>query len=646
MQNLQRLFEPLAIGRMELKNRIKMPALALGYDHDGEVTERLKGFYLERAKGGVALIGISCTATPPVEGEGLLNIYNDRFIGGLRELVEICHAQGAKAYVQVAVGYTWAFGDGPIEFVSPSGLTARGRPGVAMKLGLPRDLGMPRALTVEEIHQIVEDCGEAARRTREAGFDAFEVIAATGYILSQFLSPVTNKRTDEYGGSLENRMRMLLEIVDLVKKKAGDDYPLMFRLSGSDFLEGGYSIEDTKLMAGMLEKAGAHSFDVLPGWHDAPVPMVQMSVSPGAFIYLAEEVKQAVSVPVAGGNCLKSPLLAEQALAEGKVDLVYLARPLIADPELPNKAREGRLEDIRPCIACCTCFDTGPASGGAACCAVNARAGKEGVYVIKLAERPKKVLIAGGGPAGLEAARVLAQRGHRCTIFEGADKLGGQLRLAGTAPYKGVVNEFTDYLVTQVKKEKVELRLGEEVSPRTIEELKPEVVVIATGARPSIPQIPGIERAVTAWDVLEDKVEVGDRVLVLGGGIVGCEVAEFLVARNKQVVILEMLEHIGIALGQATRWTVMQRLRKAGVRMEVRVKVVEVIADGARVTRDGKEEFFEGDSVVVALGSQPNGELAEQLRDRVPELYVIGDCAEPRKIVNAIEDAVRVACEI
>jgi len=491
----------------------------------------------------------------------------------------------------------------------------------------------------------VESYGDGARRAREAGFDSVEVNAIAGTGLgSHFLSAHTNKRTDGYGGDIENRSRFLLECVESIKQKAGKDYPLLCRVSGADFMEGGNTLDDTKIVAPMIERAGVHALNVSTGWHEAPVPFIQMAVPRANWIYLAEEIKQAVRIPVIGGTRIPDPRLAEQILAEGRVDMVYIARPLIADPEWPNKAREGRFDDIRPCIACSFCFD-GLTEPHGIRCSVNARAGREAEYSIEPAKQPKKVLVIGGGPAGMEAARVAAMRRHEVILADNSDHLGGRLLVAILPPHKEELSGLTRYLAGQMEKLGVRVRLGEEVTVRTVEELKPDVVIVATGATPLVPDIPGVsgKNVATAIDVLTGNREVGETVAVVGGGLVGCETAEFLAEKGKNVTILEMLGRIGADIGRTTRWVTMQRLRSLGVKMERNAKVEEITDKGVRVSRDGASMFFEADSAVLAVGMEPNRQLAQELEGKVKALYVIGDSAEPAKITEAIESGLRVA---
>jgi NADPH-dependent 2,4-dienoyl-CoA reductase/sulfur reductase-like enzyme len=324
-----------------------------------------------------------------------------------------------------------------------------------------------------------------------------------------------------------------------------------------------------------------------------------------------------------------------------------MARALIADPELPNKANEGRLEDIRRCIACCHCLDQIMEDKPLAC-AVNARCGREAEYTIGTAARARKVFVIGGGPAGMEAARVAALRGHRVTLWEKGNQLGGQLRLAAVPPGKDEINSLTAYLSGQVSKLGVKVNLGQEATAQAIERGKPDAVIVASGATPIIPDIPGVRGAnvVTALEVLGGTRQVGERVVVIGGGMVGCETAELLAQQGKKVTVLEMLGRIGSDIGRTTRWVVLQRLGKAGVRTETKAKVEEITDKGVRAKRDGSSEFFEADSVVLAVGFQASQALAKGLEGKVAELHMIGDCTEPRRIAQAIESGLRVAREL
>ena len=635
MARLKRLFEPIKIGNLELKNRIKMPAMTVvPLESEDVVVNRLKAFYVERAKGGVAIIGTSCTATGLIQAP-MLGLYDDRFVNGHRELTEAVHAYGAKTYAQMGVGYSWAFGDGPVELVGPSGFSLSGRPGTPFRLGAPLEPTMPRALSVDEIHQIVEAYGDGARRAREAGFDAVEVIASVGYIIAQFLSPLTNKRTDGYGGSLENRMRLLLEIIENMKKKAGPDFTYTCRLSGADLLEGGYTVEDTARMARILENAGIHEIDVMSGWHNASIPIIQTEVPQGTWAYMAAAVKKAVSIPVAAGTQIQDVLVAERVLAEGKADLVYMARALLADPELPNKAKQGRLADIRPCMNCCRCVEDSDVPP--VYCSVNARLSREWEYPAETpAAESRRVLIIGGGPAGMEAARIAALRGHRVTLCDRGPRLGGILILASITNRR--IGNVVKYLDGQVRKLPIELRLNTEVTPAFLDEIKPDVVVLAAGGMAPVLEVPG-GNGVNVLDLHDIKkllFSQTKRVAIIGGGFAGCELAVTLLGRGKKVSIIEESKRIGADVGLVHRWLWMRQLREAGARLETTATVVEVTDRGVKISRAGSTDFVEADAVVLAGGLEPNTELAEELSGRGPVVYPIGDCAQPGKLLEAI----------
>ena len=674
MATLKRLFEPIRIGSLELKNRIKMPAMAVvPPESEDAVLNRLKAFYVERAKGGVAIIGTSCTATRLIQ-DPMLGLHDDHLLGGLREITGAVHAHGAKMYAQMGVGYSWAFGDGPVELVGPSGISVTGRRGTAFRMGGPLEPTMPRALTPDEIGQIVEAYGDSARRAREAGFDAVEVIASVGYIIAQFLSPLTNKRTDEYGGSLENRMQFFLEIIENMKKKAGSDFTYTCRLSGADLLEGGYTVADTARMAQILEMAGIHEIDVMSGWHNAQVPIIQTDVPQGRWAYMAEAVKKAVSIPVAAGTQIQDVIVAEKVLAEGNADMVYMARALLADPELPNKAREGRLADIRPCMNCCRCIEASDAPP--VYCSVNARLGREHEYVAETPTvEPKRVLVVGGGPAGIEAARIGSIRGHAVTLCERGPRLGGSLILAAITNRR--IENVVKYLDRQVKKLPIDLRLNTDVTPYLLERVKPDVVVLACGGMAPRLEVPGADNAnvldhrdmkeiiagrgvrkgglrqrmlsrlgaaflrffydpsLIRW-MLRFGFPFGKRVAIVGGGFAGCELGLTLVERGKRVAIIEKSGRIGYDVGLVHRWVWMKQLREAGARLEKQTDVAEVTDKGVRISREGSEDLIEADTVVLAGGLVPNAALAEELSGRGFAVHPIGDCAEPGRLLEAV----------
>ncbi len=623
-----RLFSPLKVGKIELPNRLVMLAIGTGYAGEaGRWDGKLEAFLEERAQGGVGLV-ISPFSPCYIDTWLVPGLYDDSFILPLRRLANNIHAHGSKFIVQLLMDREWSPENTcKTVMVSPSGIIKR------------RGLFATRPLEIEEIHQIAGQFGEAARRVREAGCDGVELHAGMGYLINQFLSPLTNKRTDEYGGSSENRLRFLLEIISEMKAKAGDDFTYLCRISAHEFIDGGLTLNETTKIAKRLETAGIHCLNVQAGWHESAVPLVQSCVSPGAYVYLSEGIKKAVDVPVIAAYRINHPVLAEEIILQGKADLVGMARALIADPELPKKAKEGREDEIRPCIACCHCLDR-VMNLESLCCSVNPRVGREAEWVLKPASRVKRVIVVGGGPSGMVAAATAALRGHQVTLYEKGDRLGGQLNYASLSPYKQEIEAFRKYLLGELARCQVNLRL------KTVPELdneKADAVVIAVGAQPLIPSIPGIGRCLTALEVLAGS-ETGDQVLVVGGGMIGCEVAEHLAAQNKKVIVLEMRGKVGADIGPATRWAILGRLKMAGVRMETKTQVVAITERGVRVKRDCKEEEFAADTVVLAAGMISANWISKKVGQI--EVYRVGDCVFPRRIREATEEGMKAGLQI
>ncbi|MCL4459914.1 MAG: FAD-dependent oxidoreductase [Chloroflexi bacterium] len=640
MTALRKLFEPIRIGQMELRNRLVFAPINSQFGaEDGAVTQRLIDYHVERAKGGVGLIILDNAIIEWPRGKvggKPLRIDNDKYIAGLNELVEEVHAWGAKIAAQInhvgRVG-AWESVEGE-QVVSASEVSYVAR-------GLT-----PRPLTVAEIKKYVETFAQAARRSKQAGFDAVEIHAAHGYLITQFLSPYTNRRTDDYGGSLKNRMRFLLEIVQRIRQMLGADYPILCRLSGSEFVEGGLSIKDTVLIAQELEAAGVNAIDVSAGIYESCYwTFPSMAMPRGCMVHLAEAVKKAVNIAVITVGRINDPLLAKQILQEKRADLVAMGRPLLADPELPKKAAEGRLEDIRPCIACNDCIDR-TRHYLLLGCAVNPELGREVRYKITPAEKAKRVLIVGGGPAGMETARVARLRGHQVLLCERNNRLGGQLLLASAPPFKKEIVGLITYFINQLERLGVEVRLRTEVTPRLIEEIKPEAVILATGAEPLRGEIFGRQRdnVITANELLAGERELGDKVIVVGGGQVGCDVAELLATQGHKVAIVEMLEDIAQDMEYSMRLFLDHRFAELGIRVLTKAKV-EMISEDSVVFLDseGKRQTLEANAVVLALGSKANNKLMQSLKGKVAELYTVGDCVAPRKIYQAIHEGARVA---
>jgi len=399
----------------------------------------------------------------------------------------------------------------------------------------------------------------------------------------------------------------------------------------------------------MLEEIGICAVDVIAGWHEAPVGMLTNSVPEGQPLRLAEAIKKKARIPIFGGGRTNDPRTADAAIAQGKIDMIVIGRQLLADPEFANKARDGRYDDIRPCICCNGCFDTVDTP---IVCSVNPRLGKEQEYIIEKTNKPKKITVVGGGPGGTEAALVASKRGHRVTLVEKGPSLGGMLKVASATPFKSDIGRLVNFYRAQIEKSDIKVKLGKEANIDSISQNKPDIVIAATGATPIIPNIDGILRrnVVKAVDVILGRKQVGSKVIILGGGMVGCEVAEYLAQENKKVTIVELLDRVATDLSRGLRFDLVMRLRRAGVQIETDVKVSRITEHGVWGARTGfhresNEVFFEGDTVVMALGMKAEGRLAQELEGKVP-VYNIGDSAEPRHIKEAVLEGFLVAKEL
>jgi 2,4-dienoyl-CoA reductase (NADPH2) len=657
---LKVLFTPIHVGKMELKNRIVMPAMHYLPSWEGMLLPHHTDYFVERANGGAALIIIGgCTIDEYSGAPNMISVQDDKFIPGLAALAKAVQAHGSKIAAQLyhAGRFVHSILLGGKQAISASPVRSKFTGET------------PRQLSIPEIKKVQKNYALAAARVKEAGFDAVEIIAAAGYLISQFLSPVVNRRTDEYGGEYENRMRFGLEVAHEVRRKVGPDFPIIFRVAGNEFMEGGLDNPQAQIFCRALEKAGADMINVTGGWHETRVPQITMGMPRGGFVYLAQGIKQAVSIPVMASNRISDPLLADRILRDGQADLIGFARGLIADPEFPNKALQGRFDEINHCIACnqgCfdPIFDQKPVT-----CLVNARAGAEARLTIEPAIRKKKVMVIGGGPAGMEVARVAASRGHRVSLYEKAAKLGGQLLLAAALPGRGEFLSFVSYLETQMKVQNVAVHTRTEVTPEYVELEKPDVIVVATGAEPLVSGIEGINRpnVVMAWDVLSGRVDTGKEVVVIGGGAVGLGIAIFLARKGtidgdtlrflmanqaenfetlnsllfrgvKKVTVVEMRNRLGQDLCRSTRWTVMQDLWRLSVKTMTHTRAKEITDAGVIVDRAGREDLVRGDTVVAATGTKAVNALYEKLQGRVPEIYLIGDAKTPRKTLEAVAE--------
>ena len=687
MASLERLFSPIKIGSMEVRNRIVMsPMTTMWAGEDDTVTQRLLDYHEARARGGVGMITYEvCTVdrVHPYQPRSS-GLWDDKLVPSHRKLVEVVHAHGARIVPQISHPGPESLGPffhktqavGPSEvFCVMTGQTSR-------------------ELSVEEIEQIIEQFGDAARRAREAGYDGMELHAAHSYMLvGSFLSALRNKRTDAYGGSVEGLLKFPLEVIKNMRGKAGRDFPLIMRISGEERVPEGRDIEGTKQIVRILAEAGVDAFHVSGGVIDRLTRQVIPSAGTplGLNVPAAAEIKKVVDVPVMVVGRINDPRFAEDILQRNQADMIVMGRGLLADPELPNKAREGRFEDIRRCTYCDNCFDSmmeGDFSH--LTCAVNAALGREREIGIEPAEKPRRVMVVGAGPAGMEAARVAALRGHRVSLYDKGRRLGGSLIFAVTVHKDNEL--FLDYLQKQVRKLPIQLNMGQEVTPAVIEEASPDVVILAPGPNLVAPEIRGSERGnvfsgpdlkemmggrldgngarkLPAWQravlyiagpLLQRFITpsairrltrlwmpLGKRVVVIGGDLAGCELAEFLAARGRKVTVLEGGDQIAPEVGLKRKAALTDNLDAGKVAVVTGVKYEEITPTGVTiVNKDGERQVVEADTVVIAGEVEPNMDLFRAMEGKVPEIYVAGDCQKLGLIRGAVYDGASIACRI
>jgi 2,4-dienoyl-CoA reductase-like NADH-dependent reductase (Old Yellow Enzyme family)/thioredoxin reductase len=630
-----KLFEPITIRGMVLKNRVIMPAMQINL---GFRSERARAFYTERARGGCAAIVMPATSIDQFISDEVWGKPGRaaQFVDGCRSLTKDVHQVGAKVGVQL-----WH-----AKYL-PSGIGMYDTRGQSVAPSATADR---RELTTKEVEGIVAKFAAAAAAAKQAGFDFVEFHGAHRYLPCEFFSPLDNRRTDKYGGSRERRMTFGIESIKAMRAAVGDDYPIFVRLGARGDRPGDTTPEDAAAYAVELERAGADMFDVsvalttergstaTPG---ADLPM-------GTYANLAEAVKRRVRVPVAAVGRINKPEVAEDILAQGKADLIALGRQLFADAYWPEKIRSGRASEVRPCLSCNICMDLA-LSEKEMRCSVNPAFTRELECAIKPAERKKKVLVVGGGPGGMEAATIAVLRGHKVTLCEKEGRLGGQLLLAAVPPYKEPIGELNQQMVGQLRKAGVEVKLNYEATPELIARAKPDAVVVATGSVPTLPQIPGVKdkKVADALDVLSGRDKVGSRVVVIGGELVGCEVADYLADKGKTVTITRRGPEMALKVSQRERDSLLERLTRRGVIMLPMVQYEEITAKGlVIIDKEGKKRTLEADTIVLAAGAAPRAEFAENMKGKVPEVHLVGDCLEPRRILEAIEDGAKVGRQL
>ena len=638
------LFSPFHFRPFEIRNRIVMPPMAIYIPGSGGfVHQRLIDYYEARAAGGVGLIIVNATYVHPNGSShpNMTSITDDKFIPGFARLVDAIHRHGARTCLQLYHSgrqrYALVAGG---QTISPSGIRCPVRKDPA------------HAPSVEEIRSLVEDYGQAARRAKAAGFDGIEIHCAHGYLLAGFLSPYQNKRTDEYGGDVSGRTRIVREILARCREAAGDDLLIGVRINGSDYVNDGNTPEEVISIARLLAQNGAEYVHVSAGMAaSAQYTFLPSAIPRGFNVPLAERIREAVPTPVIACGAITDAEFAEGILRRGKVDLVAIGRPLMADPDLPIKARTGRLEETRPCLRCSKCAGVWPEN---MTCTVNPAMGREGEFRYDRAAAPKTVVVIGGGPAGLEAARTLALRGYAVRVIDRNERIGGQVRLAKRAPHKRDLERWITFYEHEMARLGVLVELGRTVSAADVPGMSADAVVVATGALPLVPKgIKGVDhpRVVLSTDVLWDRAEVGAKVLVVGGSSHGIETAEYIAAQGKKVVVCEMLHDILSDISHDAALALLDGLAKLDFTALTETEVVAIDAkDGVldvRVRRYGMEAVLGGfDSVVLAVGVVPDSRLGLELRAKLDPVYLIGDCERGGDFRKAVHDGARVGMAI
>ncbi len=648
-EQFKRLFTPLQIGPVTIRNRIVFGPHSTRFAEDHLPSERHVYYYAERAKGGVGLIITESSSVHPSSERRRHEIraYDPRSVEGYSKIAKAVHEHGAKIFGQLV--HAGAHTTGAVTYLplwapSPIINVASGE--------------LPKEMSVEEIEEVVCAFGEAAGYMKEGGFDGIEIHGASSYLVEQFMSPISSKRRDKYGGELENRLRFAYEVIDCVREAAGEGLAVGMRITGDELVDGGLTLDEMQEIAVRLEATGKLDYlNVQAGSsHCSFLFIPPMAVPLGFSNYLASGIRKVVKeIPVLAGGRIKDPVQAERILEEGHADMIAMVRPLVCDPEFPHKACEGREEEIRKCIACNQGCLARTAMQETLTCIQNPAAGREKeMGTIKPAVVKKRILVIGGGTAGLEAARVAALRGHEVILFEREEELGGQVRLAAKLPTREEFGDVIRNLRGEIERLKVEVRLGVEATPELIEEEGPDVVIVATGSRPLrsgfTSESEGVDQGniLTVWDVLDEGVEVGRRVVVIDGdgGWRGVGTAEFLVDKGKDVEILTGFSLVGMNLSNTSDQVMLYpRLYSKGVKLSPQTGVKEINGDKviAYHIYSGEKRTIEGvDTVVLAIGEEACNELFSSLRGRVPELYAVGDCVAPRGVEMAIYEGHRV----
>lgn len=639
---LDHLFSPITIRGMELSNRCVMPPMGTHQENkDGTVSERNLAYIRRRAESGVGLIISEILGVHPTGCIGI-GIYDDRFIPGLRQYIETIHEAGSKVALQLHHA-------GREAFPQLKKGTAIGPSAIASFIyGIP-----PREMSLDDIRMIINAFGDAAVRAKTAGADAVEIHAAHGYLLTQFLSIHSNQRTDHYGGSFRNRARFIIEITAEVRQRVGEEFPILLRISAEEFIKHGYQIEDVISILPDLEQVGVDVIHASIGTHGSPggITSAPAEYEAGWNVWRAKKIRDNVNIPVIAVGRFTDPRAADHVIAQGEADLVAFGRQILADPDFLTKARESRFEEIRQCLACNQgCIERLMLEPGSSIrCAINPETGQETLVPGKAAKNSRDVWVIGAGPAGLTAAFEASKLGHKVTLYEKSDRPGGQISFARQAPFKKVYGDWIDWLINQIRKTDITVKTGVTVTDTMLKEHRPEVVILATGGEKAVPAIEGLDQPIVfdAWQILNRETAAGKNVVIIGGGLIGMETADFMAAQGSHVTLVEILEQSPVLKFTAHGYQLHKRLREANVKIHLKTSIAKIEDHQVTLTCDDKTDILDHvDQVILATGLQSRSELKETLQQEGIRHFIVGDAAQISRIIEATQQGAQAAWDI